>query len=119
MDTQAQGLFMVIVGAPAISFLQQARAVGLDRRLLRDRRRRLRVHAGKALQKSLPKNLWSVTYWVPDVEPFKSNPISQQLLEDCKAMKVDNPPGLVMAGHRAALACSRASRRRAARRPRR
>lgn len=103
MSSQAQGLFMVIVGAPAISFLQQARAVGLDRRLLAIGDAGSEFTLGKALQKSLPKNLWSVTYWVPDVEPFKSNPISRQLLQDCRAAKVENPPGLVMAGHRAAL----------------
>ena len=103
MSSKAQGLFLVIVGAPAISFLQQARAVGLDRRLEVIGDAGSEFTLGKAMQQSLPKNLWSVTFWVPDVEPFKDNTISQRLLEDCRAANAPSPPGLVMAGHRAML----------------
>ena len=103
MASKAEGLFLVILGAPAISFLQQARAVGLDRRLQVIGDAGSEFTLGKAMQKSLPANLWSVTFWVPGVEPFKSNPMSQQLLADCQAMNVPAPTGLVMAGHRAML----------------
>jgi branched-chain amino acid transport system substrate-binding protein len=104
MASRAEGLFMGILGAAAIGFLQQARAVGLDKRLKVIGDGGSEFTLGKALQKSLPANLWSVTFWVPGVPPFKGNKMSEQLLADCKAMKVENPPGLVMAGHRGALA---------------
>ena len=104
MSSKAEGVFMAIVGAPAISLLQQARAVGLDKRLKAIADAGSEFVLGKAIQKSLPANLWSVTFWVPSVPPFKGNAMSEQLLADCRAAKVETPSGLVMAGHRAALA---------------
>lgn len=105
MNSGAEGLFMGIVGAPQISFFQQARSMGLYQQFKVIGDAGNEVVTAKALQKNLPENFWSVSYWNNAVEPFSSNPLSKQLYDDYVAMTGDkNPPGLVMAGHRAASA---------------
>jgi branched-chain amino acid transport system substrate-binding protein len=104
MNSPAEALFMGIVGAAQISFFQQARSVGLYQKFKVIGDAGNEVVTAKALQKNLPNNFWSVSYWNHGVEPFVSNPLSKQLYDDYVAMTGDkNPPGLVMAGHRAAL----------------
>ncbi len=105
MNSPAEGLFLGLIAAPAISFLQQARSVGLNRKL------KVMCEAGtdlliaKAMQKSTPTNLWSVSYWFPQSEPFKSNPISQGLYQAYVKQTNDRYPiGLLTSSHRSCLA---------------
>lgn len=50
-------------------------------------------------------NLWSISYWNHGLEPFKSNPLSQELYDDYVQSTGDKfPPALVMAGQRSAMA---------------
>jgi branched-chain amino acid transport system substrate-binding protein len=98
-------IYQSMVGAPAITFLQQARAAGLTKRVKVIADIGNEVTIPKAMQRATPPNIWSYSYWVHDAEPFKSNPISQALYADYVAMTGDKyPPGLVAAGHRGALA---------------
>lgn len=105
LSQQVDAIFSSLVGSPAVTFLQQARSAGLTKRV------QVIADVGndttipKAMQRATPPNIWSYSYWVPSVEPYKSNPISQALYNDYVAMTGDKaPPGLVAAGHRGALA---------------
>jgi branched-chain amino acid transport system substrate-binding protein len=105
MNSPAQGLYLGLIAAPCISFLQQARAVGLNRKLKVIGEAGTDLLIGRAMQKSTPTNLWSVTYWFPEHEPFKSNPISEALYKDYVAATNDRHPiGLLTTSHRACLA---------------
>lgn len=85
MNSDIEGLFIGMPGAPGISFLQQARAVGLDKKL-----KVMGETSGDvallALGKDMPDNVWSPVFWPYEREPVKSNKISQQMLADYKAM---------------------------------
>ncbi|MFM9997416.1 MAG: ABC transporter substrate-binding protein, partial [Burkholderiaceae bacterium] len=76
-----EGLFIGMPGAPGISFFQQARAVGLDKKL-----KVMGETSGDvaliALGKDMPNNVWSPVFWPYEREPVKSNKISQQMLAD-------------------------------------
>jgi len=81
MNSDIEGLFIGMPGAPGISFFQQARAVGLDKKL-----KVMGETSGDvaliALGKDMPNNVWSPVFWPYEREPVKSNKISQQMLAD-------------------------------------
>ncbi len=105
MNTPAEGLYLAIAGAAQISFFQQARSVGLYEKFKVIAEVGNEIVTAKAMGRNMPKDLWSVSYWNPGLEPFKSNKLSQQLYADYQEMTKDKaPPGLVMAGHRSAMA---------------
>nr|WP_281413519.1 ABC transporter substrate-binding protein [Microvirga antarctica] len=105
MNTEAQGLYLGIAGAAQISFFQQARSVGLYDKIKVIGEVGNEIVTAKALGKNLPKDIWSVSYWNRGLEPFKSNPLSQQLYDDYVELTGDkSPPALVMAGHRTGMA---------------
>jgi branched-chain amino acid transport system substrate-binding protein len=105
MNTNAEGLYLGIAGAAQISFFQQARSVGMYEKFKVMGEVGNEIVTAKAMGRNMPPDLWSVSYWNPGLEPFKSNPLSQQLYTDYVAMTGDKaPPGLVMAGHRTAMA---------------
>lgn len=84
MNSNIEGLFIGMPGAPGISFLQQARAVGLDKKL-----KVMGETSGDvallALGKDMPDNVWSPVFWPYEREPVKSNKITQQMLADYTA----------------------------------
>jgi branched-chain amino acid transport system substrate-binding protein len=105
MNSGAEGLFIGLTAAPCVSLLQQGRAVGLDRKFKVIGEAGTELMIAKAMQKSTPKNLWGVTFWAPELEPFKSEfPVSKQLSEYIlKVAGTPWVPGIVQASHRSAL----------------
>ncbi len=98
MNSAIEGLFIGMPGAPGISFLQQARAVGLDKKL-----KVMGEVSGDvallALGKDMPDNVWSPVFWPYEREPVKSNKISQQMLADYTATTSKRfPNGHVLRG---------------------
>ena len=85
MNSDIEGLFIGMPGAPEISFFQQMRTVSLDKKL-----KAMGETSGDvamlALGKDLPDNVWCVVFWPYELEPVKSNKLSQQLLADYQAM---------------------------------
>ncbi|SEB04734.1 ABC transporter substrate-binding protein [Variovorax sp. YR216] len=105
MNAPSQGLFVGLTAAPCISLLQQGRAVGMDRKfkVIGDAGTELMI--AKAMQKSTPANLWSISYWVPGTEAGRRNPMSAPLYEGYVKLTGDrNPPSIVQSSHRCALA---------------
>ena len=91
MNSDIEALFIGLQGANEINFFQQARAVGLDRKL------KVLAETGGdvvflALGKDLPEAIWTAAFWPYSVEPLKSNKASQQLLEDYIAMTGNQLP---------------------------
>lgn len=104
MNAKSQGLFVGLTAAPCISLLQQGRAVGMDKkfRVIGDAGTEMLI--AKAMQKSLPPNLWSISFWVPGLESSKRYPLSSALSEGYAKITGDrNPPGIIHASHRSAL----------------
>ncbi|KWT68515.1 MULTISPECIES: ABC transporter substrate-binding protein [unclassified Variovorax] len=106
MNSGAQGLFIGLTAAPCVSLLQQGRAVGMDKKFKVIGEAGTELLIAKAMQKSTPQNLWGVTFWAPELEPFKSQfPVSKQLSEYIlKVAGTPHVPGIVQASHRSALA---------------
>ncbi len=104
MNAPSQGLFVGLTAAPCISLLQQGRAVGMDRKFKVIGDAGTEILIAKAMQKSLPPNLWSISFWAPDLPLTKRYPLSQPLLEGYTRLTGDrNPAGIVHSSHRAAL----------------
>ncbi|CAN5327055.1 ABC transporter substrate-binding protein [soil metagenome] len=106
MNSPAEGLFIGLTAAPCVSLLQQGRAVGMDKKFKIIGEAGTELLIAKAMQKSTPSNLWGVTFWAPELEPFKSQfPVSAKLMEGIvKVTGNKYPPGIVQATHRSALA---------------
>lgn len=106
MNSPADGLFVGLTAAPCVSLLQQGRAVGMDKKFKVIGEAGTELLIAKAMQKSTPNNLWGVTFWAPELEPFKSQfPLSAKLMEGIVKVTGNRyPPGIVQATHRSALA---------------
>jgi len=103
MSSGAEGLYLGILGGPAISFLQQARSVGLTQKLKAMGEGGTDLSLGRALQKNMPTMIWGRGYWYPQ-DPTFNNPISAKLYEDYVARSGDKfPLGIVQLGHKLAL----------------
>ena len=105
MNAPSQGLFVGLTAAPCVSLFQQGRSVGMDRKfkVIGDAGTELMI--AKAMQKSTPANLWSISYWVPGTAAGQRNPMSAPLYEGYVKLTGDkNPPGIVQSSHRAMLA---------------
>ena len=104
MSSDAEGLYIGVAGAAQISFFQQARSVGLYDKFKVIGEVGNGEVTGKAMGRNTYPNLWSVSYWNHGLEPFKSNPLSQQLYDDYVNLTGDPfPPALIMAGQRSAM----------------
>ena len=103
MNSGVEGLFMAAVGTPTVSFFQQARSVGLHKKL-----KVICETLGDATAKPMGKDnfpFWGPTFWPYQVEPTKSNKLSQQLYKDWVATYKDPSPATVgLLGYRAASA---------------
>ncbi len=98
MNSDIEGLFIGMPGAPEVSFFQQARAVGLDKKL-----KVMAEVSGDvamlALGKDMPDNVWCNVFWPYEQEPGKSNKVSQRLLAEYTAQTgKQNPNGHVLRG---------------------
>jgi branched-chain amino acid transport system substrate-binding protein len=105
MNAPSQGLFVGLTAAPCISLLQQGRAVGMDKKfkVIGDAGTELMI--AKAMQKSTPANLWSISYWAPGTEAGKRNALSTPLYDAYVKLTNDkSPPSIVQSSHRCALA---------------
>jgi len=104
MNAPSQGLFVGLTAAPCISLLQQGRAVGMDKKFKVIGDAGTEMLIAKAMQKSLPPNLWSISFWVPGIESSNRYPLSRALHEGYAKLTGDrNPAGIVHSSHRAAL----------------
>ena len=79
MNSDLEALFIGLQGANEINFFQQARAVGLDKKL------KLMAEtsgdiAYQTLGKDMPQAVWTNVFWPYSLEPMKSARQSQQLL---------------------------------------
>ena len=103
MNNGVEGVFCAVVGAPPVSFFQQARAVGLDKRV-----KVFCETIGDATAKAMGKDnipFWGPTFWPYQVEPTKSNKMSQQFYKDWGTIyKETSPQTVSLLGHRAASA---------------
>lgn len=105
MNAPSQGLFVGLTAAPCISLLQQGRAVGMDGKFKVIGEAGTELLIAKAMQKSTPANLWSISFWAPGVEATKKFGLSQPLLEGYAKLTGDKyPAGIVHSSHRATLA---------------
>ncbi len=91
MNSSVEGLFIGLQGANEINFFQQARAVGLDKKL------KVLAETGGdvvflTLGKDMPEAVWTAAFWPYSVEPLKSHKASQQLLGDYIAMTGNQLP---------------------------
>jgi branched-chain amino acid transport system substrate-binding protein len=105
MATNAEGLYIGMLGGPAITFLQQARSVGLLDKFKVIAEGGNDTAIGKAMQKNTPLNIWSRGYWYPEHPIFAGNPVSRELYDEYVRLtgKV-YPDSMAQAGHKVALA---------------
>lgn len=103
MNSGVEGVFCAVVGASTMNFFQQARAVGLHKKL-----KVLCEAQGDNTALGMGKDnfpFWGPTFWPHQVEPTKSNKLSQQLLKDWAATyKETAPPTTGLLAYRAATA---------------
>lgn len=105
LGSGAQGVALGVVGAPQITFLQQARAAGLFAKVKVIGDGGNELVTAKALQKNLPEGFWSVSYGSTLAPPFTQRPMVRDIQAEYVRMNGDaSPPGLVLTGHRSALA---------------
>ena len=106
MRSRADGLFVGLTAAPCVSLLQQGRAVGLDKKFKVIGEAGTELLIAKAMRDSTPDNLWGLSFWAPELEPFKTGfPESAKLMQALiKVSGNPHPPGIVQATHRSALA---------------
>ena len=101
MNSNIEGLFVGMLGAAEISFFQQARAVGLDKKLKVMAETSGDV-AFQAMGKDLPPAVWGNVFWPYEIEPTKSNKLSVQLLQDYTALTGKQfPTGHMFRGYHA------------------
>jgi branched-chain amino acid transport system substrate-binding protein len=103
MASGVEGVFFAAVGGATVSFFQQARAVGLDKKL-----KVLCEGQGDVTAKALGKDTfpyWGPIFWPYQVEPYKSNKMSQEFYKDwVAAYKDPSPPTVAVIGYRATTA---------------
>ena len=103
MNSGVEGVFCAAVGSPTVSFFQQARAVGLDKKV-----KVFCETLGDATAKAMGKDtfpFWGPTFWPYQFEPTKSNKLSQEYYKDWVATYKDtSPPTVGILGYRAATA---------------
>lgn len=104
MNSGVEGIFFAAVGSPELTFFQQARSVGLDKKL-----KCISEASGdsvpKALGKDMPASFWGPVFWPYWVEPYKSMKQGQQLYKDWVAMTKDPfPPSLINYAYRGSQA---------------
>lgn len=105
MNSDIEGLYLGILVGPAIAFLQQARSVGLTKKLKVIGEGGTDLVIARAMKENTPDNIWSPGAWYPNSEPFTSNAFSQEVYRQYVAMTGDKyPVGLTASmGHRPML----------------
>ena len=98
MGSPAQGLYSVLFGADGVTFFQQARQFGLDKKLDLIVDQALDLALGKALGVNFPRDVWSLSNWYHGL--YADTPASQELLQTFKTQTGDdNPGGIGALGH--------------------
>lgn len=102
VSSPVEGLLSVVFGSDGITFLQQARPFGLDRKLKALCDYSLNLDIGKALKGATP-TIWAITQWYPSAHP--GNPLSDDLLAESISRTNDPfPPGITALGHAGVMA---------------
>lgn len=97
-----EGIYLGMLGGPAITFLQQARAMGLTERLKVIAEAGSDTLIGKSMQRDTPTNIWGRGFWYPERPEFIRHPLSQQLYDDIVARTGNRyPDSIGQAGHKA------------------
>jgi branched-chain amino acid transport system substrate-binding protein len=103
MNSGVEGVFCAVVGAGTMNFFQQARAVGLHKKL-----KVLCEAQGDTTAIGMGKDnfpFWGPAFWPYQFEPTKSNKLSQQFLKDWAAAYKENEPSTTgVLAYRAATA---------------
>jgi branched-chain amino acid transport system substrate-binding protein len=103
MNSGVEGVFCAVVGAGTINFFQQARAVGLHKKL-----KVICEAQGDTTAAGMGKDnfpFWGPAFWPYQFEPTKSNKLSQRYYKDWVATyKETNPPTTGVLAYRAATA---------------
>jgi len=103
MSSPIQGLYVGVVGADYVTFMAQAKQLGLFNKIKVFVEAGTGIAAARVLGPNLPKDdLWSPTSWYPGAN---SNAVSKQLVKDFTEMTKDPlPDNSVYLGHMGMLA---------------
>jgi branched-chain amino acid transport system substrate-binding protein len=82
LNSDIEGLFLCIYNASAITFLQQARSLGMTGKLKVIADGGSDLILARAMKQNLPDKIWSPGNWYPEAEPFSSDPFSKQVYEE-------------------------------------
>lgn len=103
MSSPATGLFSILFGSDGVTFFQQARQFGLDRKFAAIGEQALDVDLPKALRAGMPANTWTVSFWYHGAHA--DNPMSVALVDAYEERTGDaNPHGFVAPAHGAVYA---------------
>jgi branched-chain amino acid transport system substrate-binding protein len=103
----ATGLHTVLFGADGITFFQQARQLGLEKKFTVISEQSLSTDLPKSLKQNMWDNVWSRSFWAPGA--FKDVPESVALEREVLKRTGDKfPHQLIAAGHTAVLAFAEA-----------
>lgn len=103
LSSPATGLFSILFGNDGITFFQQARQLGLDRKFRAIGEQALDVDLPKALRRGMPDNTWTLSFWFHGAHT--ANPLSAALVQEWTQRTNDaNPHGFVAPGHTAVRA---------------
>jgi branched-chain amino acid transport system substrate-binding protein len=91
MSYDAEGISSSVFGGDGITFWQQAKSFGLDKKYKVQLETGLGTSIGKALQKNTPSNLWVTLAWFPAVST--DNPVSNALRDEAIKRTNDPNPG--------------------------
>ncbi len=98
MASPATGLFHTLVGADGITFFQQARSFGLDKKIQAIAENAQEMDLPKALKRAMPTNVWSLSYW--NQPAYKDDKQGQEIAAVFKREFGDPiPHGLSSMGH--------------------
>jgi branched-chain amino acid transport system substrate-binding protein len=98
MASPATGLYSVLFGSDGITFFQQARQFGIDRKFKVIGEQALDNDLPKALKRNMLANVWTISFWYHGAH--KDNPESQDLVRASQAQTGDpNPHGFTAPAH--------------------
>ena len=98
MSLDAEGISSSVFGSEGMTFWQQAKQVGLDKKYKVQIETGLDIAVGKTLKANTPNNLWVFTGWYPPAET--ANKVSNDLLAEYNKRSTDNNPTYMVAyGH--------------------
>ena len=87
MNSKAQGIYQVLYGQGGVTFYQQAKSFGLDRKIRTIFDRGNEFNLAKALKDRLPPNVWTMAFWEPS--GYTHIPYSNEVAAEYKKRSQD------------------------------